>query len=138
MALSTGIDRETGKLLTGFDHVVQSIHVIFTTHLGERVMLRHFGAAGNVLLGRAMTPANILRFFALFTVAIETWEPRFKVTRVLPKKQEAETTRLGHLSFIIEGEYRPRGHLGDATPEGTLRQIGVLASDNQLKTGLLR
>jgi phage baseplate assembly protein W len=138
MALSTGINRETGKLLIGFDHVVQSIHVIFTTQLGERVMLRHFGAAGNVLLGRAMTAGNILRFFTLFVVAIETWEPRFKVTRVLPRRQEAETTRLGHMAFVIEGEYRPRGHLGDPTPEGTLRQIGVEASDNQIKTGLLR
>ena len=31
---STGIDRRTGKVLTGLDHVRQSVEVIFTTPIG--------------------------------------------------------------------------------------------------------
>ena len=127
-----GVDRLTGKPLEGWPHVVQSVEVIFSTRIAERVMRRHFGSAGPVLLGRAMNVANVLRFWFLVTVALELWEPRFKVVRVLPKAS-AEEARLGHMAFVITGEYRPRGHLGDPTPEGSLRKILVEGSETEFE-----
>jgi phage baseplate assembly protein W len=120
-----GIDRRTGKPLSGWPHVLQSIEVIFTTRIGERVELRFFGAAAPILLGRVMTPATILAFWQALRLALETWEPRFHVTRFIPGRPSAEQARGGHFSFQIEGEYRPRAHLGDPTPEGTLRRLSV-------------
>jgi phage baseplate assembly protein W len=127
-----GIDRVTGRPLDGFAHVAQSILVIFSTLLGERIMRRHFGSSAPALLGRLLNAPNILRFFALVSLAIETWEPRFRIARVIPLATSPEDIRLGRFSFAIEGEYRPRGHLGDPTPEG-IRRITFAANDNGLR-----
>lgn len=125
---SFGINRETGAAIDGFAHVVQSINVIFTTRIGERVMRRHFGSAGPALIGRAMTANQVFVFFYLIMWTLERWEPRFKVVQIVPSAS-AEEARLGHMNFVIEGEYRPRGHLGDPTPEGVLRTITVTAQN---------
>jgi uncharacterized protein len=122
-----GIDRRTGRVLDGFAHVVQSIDVIFTTRLGERVMRRWFGAIGTAILGRLLVPRTILIFTTALTVALDLWEPRFKITRVIADGNTTDKLRLGQLSLIIEGEYRPRGHLGDARSEG-VRRVSLGAS----------
>lgn len=125
---SFGLDRTTGKAIEGWPHVVQSINVIFTTRIGERVMRRHFGSAGPALIGRAMTANQVFVFFYLIMWTLERWEPRFKVVEIKPSAS-AEEARLGHMNFEIAGEYRPRGHLGDPTPEGILRTITVTAQN---------
>src|SRR5690606_7730535 len=125
----TGVDRTNGRPLEGFAHVVQSIDVIFSTSIGERVMRRHFGSSAPILLGRLMTANTVLRFFHLVAVALEIWEPRFKIARVSAVDRGPEQIRLGRAAFLIEGEYRPRGHLGDPTPEGRLRRLAVAVSD---------
>jgi uncharacterized protein len=127
----TGVSRDTGAPLAGFAHVVQSIDVIFSTWVGERVMRRHFGSSAPILLGRLMTANTMLRFFHLVAVAIEVWEPRFKIARVTPLDLGPEQIRLGRFAFVIEGEYRPRGHLGDPTPEGKTRRLAVAADDRR-------
>lgn len=127
---SFGINRETGAAIDGFAHVVQSINVIFTTRIGERVMRRHFGSAGPALIGRAMTANQVFVYFYVIMWTLERWEPRFKITHIGPSAS-VEEARLGHMNFVIEGEYRPRGHLGDPTPEGILRKIEVDQRDGQ-------
>lgn len=126
-----GIDRKTGRPLGGFAHVVQSINVIMATRLGDRVMRRHFGSSAFTLLGRMLTADHIVRFFAVYCLAVELWEPRFKVVRVIPLATSVDDVRLGRFAFAIEGEYRPRGHLGDETPEG-LRRIGFNQKDRRV------
>ena len=129
-----GIDRRTGRPLSGWLHTVQCIEVIFTTRIGERVMRRHFGSGALVLLGRAMTAENVMRFWALVGIAIDQWEPRFKVTRfIVPSSNTPETVRQGSLTLQIEGSYRPRAHLGDFTPEVGLRTIKVGMANNAIK-----
>jgi phage baseplate assembly protein W len=113
---STGIDRDTGKVLTGWNHVMQSLTVIFTTFFGERVMRRFFGSFVPKILGKPMTPTTIVRFWTAICVAIDMWEPRYRVTRIIPRGSPDEM-RLGNLGFQVEGVYMPRGHLGDKTPE---------------------
>lgn len=125
---SFGVNRETGAAIDGWAHVLQSIEVIFTTRIGERVMRRHFGSAGPALIGRAMTANQVFVYFYVIMWTLERWEPRFKITQILPSAS-AEEARLGHMNFEIHGEYRPRGHLGDPTPEGVLRTITVTAQN---------
>ena len=48
---SLGINRFTGQLLADWDHVLQSVDVIFETEIGERVMLREFGMNSTDLYG---------------------------------------------------------------------------------------
>jgi phage baseplate assembly protein W len=121
----TGIDRHTGRPIAGFAHVQQSLEVIFTTHFGERVLRRWFGSFVPQLLGEPMVPSTVLRFWTAMVVAIEVWEPRFKVKKIAypPQHNSAERMRTGALSVMLLGEYRPRGHLGDPTPEFGDRSI---------------
>jgi phage baseplate assembly protein W len=120
----TGIDRETGKLLAGWPHVMQSLLVIFTTHFGERVLRRWFGSFVPKLLGQNMVPSTVLKFFTAICVAIDLWEPRYKVTSIVPYGSP-EQLRTGEIGFSIEGVYRPRALSGDLTPERGVFTIAI-------------
>lgn len=124
---SVGIDRNTGAMITGWDHVKQSIDVIFTTKFGERVMREWFGSLVPNLLGRNITPEEITPYFAAIVSAIEQWEPRFRVTKIVP----LEVTRDGKFRFVLDGVYRPRALQGDFTVVGDLRIGGYVDSDGR-------
>lgn len=128
--MMAGIDWTSGKKIEAWPAVVQAIEILFTTQIGSRVMLRSYGANLGRLLGSPMTVATLTKFRAGLTAALELWEPRFRVRMALINAagdvNSPETMRLGQLKgLIFEGEYRPRGHLGDPTPEGDLRRIFV-------------
>lgn len=129
---STGVDRKTGKILSGWPHVSQSLEVIFTTRFGERVMRRWFGSFIPNLLGENMVPSTVLKFWMAVCIAIETWEPRYKVTQIIPIGTP-EGMRQGALGFEVRGVYRPRGHLGDFTPEGGTRVVKISAGATGLE-----
>lgn len=120
-----GIDARTGQLLEGWPHVVQSVGILITTMLGSRVMRRYVGSVATLMLGKLVNRRNMLRLMQSIAVAIDLFEPRFKVKSITPTTLD----RTGKVSLVIEGEYRPRGHLGDPRPEGT-RRI-TLASNGQ-------
>jgi phage baseplate assembly protein W len=123
-----GMDRDTGQLLDGWPHVVQSILLIITTGYGERMLRRWFGSAIPHLLGENLTTLTVVRFFAALIAALEVREvdtglprePRFKITRITPRCVD----RSGELRLDIVGYYMPRGHLGDFTPVD-LRTISI-------------
>lgn len=115
-----GLDHTTGRSLDGWDHLKQSIAVILSTRIGERIMRRTFGAEVPRLLGEPLVPRTVLRFFTAIIVAIELWEPRYRIARIRTAAGENATDRArlqGRLGIAIEGEYRPRAHLGDFSPE---------------------
>lgn len=122
-----GLDRRTGRPLGGFAHVIQSLEVIFTTRIGSRVMRRFFGSEIPGLLGKNIVPSTFLKFATAVHVAIELWEPRFHLVQVtFPRDTNGpENVRRGRIGIALYGQYRPRGHLGDPTPDGdsTLVQI---------------
>lgn len=130
MADSTGINRLTGKILTDWAHVVQSLSVIFSTRFGTRVMRRYFGSNIPKLLGENLVPESILRFYASFGVAL-LQEPRVRLLKMTPLGP-SDDFRLGKISFLVDLEYRPRGHLGDFTPEGSKKVIIGLNDNSQL------
>ncbi|KAB1069259.1 GPW/gp25 family protein [Methylobacterium planeticum] len=121
---SAGIHRVTGRLLSDWEHVLQSVDVIFETEIGERVMLRHFGGGMRRLLGRKLTPDILALAAAVFALSITIWEPRLRVVKV-SVAPSVEEIRLGAVSFVMEVAYRPRGHLGDLTEEPALIGVGV-------------
>jgi Bacteriophage baseplate protein W len=121
---SCGIDDLTGKPLKDFDHVVQSIGIILTTAIGERVMREWFGFPGLKLLGENATPQVIIRFWNAVLAALTMiqlnglpTEPRFRIVKI----SRHEIDRSGLYRFAIEGDYMPRGHLGDFTVERRLQ-----------------
>jgi len=121
---SHGLDRFTGKPISGWAHVLQSVDVIFETEIGDRVMLRHFGGGMRRLLGRRITPRVLALATAVFSLSITIWEPRLRVVRVAVAPS-AEEIRQGTVSFVMEVVYRPNGHRGDLTEEPASRFVGV-------------
>ena len=106
----TGVDRRTGRWMSsGWAHVVQSIEVIVTTAIGSRVERRPFGCEGEPLVDRPMTESEVLKAFMAVAVALDRWEPRFRLVRVTI----VEGTVLGKLVLRLAGVHYPRGHLGD-------------------------
>lgn len=121
MASSAGINRETGQPLTDWDHTVQSLLAILTTRLGDRVMRRMFGSQVPGVLGQNLTPQTMMRFFTAVAIAIELWEPRFRVKKFdYPKDTNSpDLMRQGKIGITMTGEYRPRAIDGDFTVEST-------------------
>lgn len=109
-------DRRTGARISNYESAVQSVEILFFSQIGEHVLLREFGAGLIELLGRKLTPRLFAAFMLLIAAAIDLWEPRFRVRRVIPGGN-ANELRLGHAGFAIEVDFRPNAHLGDDTVE---------------------
>jgi uncharacterized protein len=107
--MRAGIDRETGRLLTGWDHCAQSIGVVLTTRIGSRVMRRAFGASVKDLQDRNPDPRTMLAVFSAIATALRQWEPGFRLTKIVPEQVGAD----GVAVLAIAGTYYPNGHLGD-------------------------
>lgn len=114
-----GIDRRTGKVIDNLACAYQGVEVTLTKRIGSVIMLREFGGGVVELLGRLVTPALFDAWKQLVATAIDLWEPRFRVRRVLPTATVDEL-RTGRIGLVIEADYRPRGHLGDFTVERVL------------------
>ena len=109
MADSVGVSAVTGRVLTDWQHVEQSIRKILTTPIGSRVMRRDFGSRIFDFIDAKMTAANILGIYAAAAEAIEAWEPRFRAYRAAVSSASAD----GAIELTLFGFYFPRGHLGD-------------------------
>ena len=114
---SVGLNAETGRVLTGWDHVLQSLQDIFTTQFGTRVVREWYGSFVPALLGQNLTTQGVVPWFSAVCSAIEQWEPRYRVSQI----QIESATRDGRLFFFIDGEFMPRAVYGDFTVEGSRR-----------------
>src|SRR5262252_10499015 len=115
-----GMDRRTGKMITGWRHVEQSIEVIFATPFHQRVLRRWVGSFVPHMLGESVVARVITRFFWAIVTSIDLWEPRYRIKRVFmmgnalsqwaPQTlNAADFIRLGQAIFRQEGVYYPRG-----------------------------
>lgn len=107
--MRTGVDRNTGELLTGWAECAQSIAVIMTTAIGALVLARAFGSDCPMLQDRPMTAASIMDHYVAIAEALRKWEPGFRLRRVNVREAGAD----GYLALEIAGDFYPRGHLGD-------------------------
>lgn len=112
--LSTGMSRHTGRWVTGWPHVIQSIGDILTTRVLQRVMLREYGGGQRELVDMPMTEATIVVYYSAVATALALWEPRFELTDI----DMIDAGPDGRVALRLSGIYYPRGHLGDRTPSG--------------------
>ncbi len=77
-----GIDRHSGRAITGLDHLRQSIIDILTTPLGSRVMRRDYGSLLPGLIDQPDNAATRVRVYAATAGALMRWEPRLRLERV--------------------------------------------------------
>lgn len=138
-----GVDRRTGKVLSGWAHVEQSMEVIFETRFHERVLRRWVGSFVPHILGESVVSRVVTRFFFAISSAIDLWEPDYRIKQVYfmgnalrswaptDTLDAANLLRLGDAIFRTEGIYFPRGHLGDFTPDAT-RTAGLIGNGSNL------
>ena len=108
--LRTGIDRNTGRLLRGFDHAVQSVRVILSTRRNTRVMRLDFGSDLRKLRGENLTADNVLKAYAEIVDAVHSQEPNIRIVEVMPWRLDG---RAGVIGFLLSVLHYPFGHLGD-------------------------
>lgn len=77
-----GMDRNTGKQLSGLDHLRQSVTDILTTPLGARIMRREYGSLLPDLIDAPLNPATTVRLYAATAAALMRWEPRLHLSKV--------------------------------------------------------
>lgn len=104
--MSIGMDMETGRVMTGIDHIIQSITTIFSTALGERVMREWVGNPGLKLLGENLTEVTILRWFTTAYTVLSIFEPRVRVI----KFDIFSATTDGEAGFFMDVEFQPYAH----------------------------
>lgn len=101
-----GTNATTGKALSGIDHLRQSITDILTTPIGSRVMRREYGSQLFELVDAPMNRSTMMDLMKATVDALERWEPRIRVTRVVPSSDQN-----GVVSIDLEGEYLPDGQV---------------------------
>lgn len=132
-----GVNRHTGRIIQGWDHVEQSMRVIFATGYHERILRRWVGSFVPHILGETFVPRIVTRFHWAMAVAIDLWEPNYRIMQVYFMGEALESWkpesfdvvgefRLGHAFFRTEGSYRPRAHLGDSAPY-RMRAAGLIS-----------
>jgi uncharacterized protein len=137
-----GVNRSTGKVLQGWEHVEQSMFVIFQTPFHERILRRWVGSYVPYILGETYVARIVTRFFWAIAVSIDLWEPNYRIKQVhymgealagwAPRTLDAVGEyRLGHGIFRTEGVYRPRAHLGDPSPYSQ-RAVGLVGGGTEI------
>lgn len=108
-----GMNRTTGQMLSGVDHLRQSIEDILTTPIGSRVMRRDYGSRLYQLVDAPINRALLVQIYSATAEALLKWEPRFELTQVRVENITVEKVQIG-----LEGVYIPDGK--KLTMEGIL------------------
>lgn len=101
MANLRGMNRNTGKALSGIDHLKQSIQDILSTPVGTRVMRRDYGSRLPELVDNPMNELTKVELFAATAEALTRWEPRIAVERVFV----SSASDAGKLVLDLEGKH---------------------------------
>lgn len=101
-----GMNAAVGDGLGGLDHLRQSIRDILTTRIGTRVMREDYGSDVPNLVDRPMTPAFTVDVIAATAVALDRWEPRFRL-----EKTTIERVEPGRVWLQVQGRYLPDGRV---------------------------
>jgi phage baseplate assembly protein W len=112
-----GFNRHTGKPISGWPEVAQSLDTLLTTLVGESIRRRSKGIDEVVIQDRPMNSIEITDAFIGIAEAIEPrmvngrqlGEPRFDLVRVVPFRAGPD----GQVGFELQGLYYPRGLTGD-------------------------
>ena len=103
--MAVGMNRETGKPLSDADHLRQSIRDVLSTRIGTRTMLRDYGSNIPELVDQPINRSTIAAIKADVINALNIWEPRMRIDRVIL----SEVLASGQLTFDLELTYLPNG-----------------------------
>lgn len=123
--MRAGVDAETGMLLTGWDHCLQSLRKCIRTRFRSRIMHRHIGSRQPEMQDQNAHPDTIFEVYRTVADAIndpDEGEPGYNLQAI----ELLRGGRDGRFVFLLDGEYFPRGHLRDySVREQRSAQVGV-------------
>ncbi|KVC82463.1 GPW/gp25 family protein [Burkholderia ubonensis] len=97
-----GMNANTGRSISGVDHLSQSIGRILGTPLGSCIQRRSFGSEVPDLIDAPTNGATQIRLYAAIATALMRWEPRLTLTRV-QLAEDADAAFAGRQLVDIEG-----------------------------------
>lgn len=95
----SGLDRNTGALMTPDAHLAQSIGDILTTPTGTRIMRREYGSDLPKLIDAPVNGETMVDVFAATAEALDRWEPRFRLRR-----DEVAAAQAGSVTLALHGD----------------------------------
>jgi uncharacterized protein len=104
-----GMHKDTGKPLSGLDHLRQRVENILRTAPETLVLRREYGSELFALIDAPVNAVVRARFIAATAGALDRWEPELKTTSVIFDLSNSEQVRGGHVSITLEGYYMPTG-----------------------------
>jgi phage baseplate assembly protein W len=99
-----GMDKRTGRAISGLAHLKQSIEDILTTAKGSRVMRRDYGADLFNLVDQPYSQGMVGEITMAVSQALLRWEPRFELQSVAVSKIDN-----GKLTLDVSGFYLLNG-----------------------------
>ena len=96
-----GMDRRTGLLISGVEHLRQSIEDILTTPLGSRLMRPEYGSTIRRFLDLPVSEGWKSAVQAEAARALNRWEPRLELTQV-----QVLSVLGGRITFRLSGIYK--------------------------------
>ena len=99
-----GMNAETGRELTGLEHLKQSIADILNTPIGSRVMRRDYGSRLFELIDAPINRRTVVDIVAETAEALMKWEDRLVVSAV-----DVTGAVVGQIVLRITGKYKLDG-----------------------------
>lgn len=120
--MRAGMDENTGRLVTGFDHAQMIIRRALSTRPASLVLRRRIGSGVPAMQDENMTEENVMKTFVAVAETLSpanpNWgEPGFRLRSLRLVGLDAS----GQLGLVIGGDYYPNGHLGDYS----IKETGV-------------
>lgn len=99
-----GMNSETGRDLSGLDHLKQSIADILNTPIGSRVMRRDYGSRLFELIDAPINRSTVVDIVAETAEALMKWEDRLVVSAV-----DVTGAVVGQIALRVTGKYKLDG-----------------------------
>ena len=94
-----GINKHTGKSISGIDYLQQRLDTLFTTPRMTRVMRRAYAGIFH-LVDKPVNQAFLVDLYAATAVAIKRWEPELNIKRIT-----LESVAQGKVVLQLDGQY---------------------------------
>ncbi|MGL5447440.1 MAG: baseplate assembly protein [Rhabdaerophilum sp.] len=111
--MRAGMDERTGRLVTGWDHVLMIIRRCLSTRPATLVLRRPIGSDVPGLQDQNMSAETILRHYIAIARALSPLNPNWGEPGFRLRSMQVELAANGSAIFRMAGDYYPRGHLGD-------------------------
>lgn len=115
-----GMNAQTGQVLTGMEHLEQSLQDILLTPVGSRLMRREYGSLLPDLIDQPLNSTTVLQSYAAAAIAISQWEPRIRLSSIQRKvdPNHPATAQLNIDCIRLDTGTPERARLSLALPAG--------------------